>query len=89
MQVFIMEEALSCSCGVGSGLRISGLLLLFCFQVNELDSAVTRAAEQPQRFGLTPEEIASRRKWISTTRRQVCWVAKLTVSAVAYWQYLD
>lgn len=45
-------------------------------QVNELDSAVNRAAEQPQRFGLTPEEISSRRKWITATRRQVsslCW----------------
>ncbi|KAF6264347.1 Qc-SNARE, Tlg1/Syntaxin 6-family [Scenedesmus sp. NREL 46B-D3] len=41
------------------------------WQVNELDSAVNRAAEQPQRFGLTPEEIASRRKWISATRRQI------------------
>jgi syntaxin 6 len=40
-------------------------------QVNELDAAVNRAAEQPQRFGLTPEEISSRRKWISATRRQV------------------
>ena len=27
-------------------------------QVNELDSAVNRAAEQPQRFGLTPEELS-------------------------------
>ncbi|WIA35216.1 hypothetical protein OEZ86_003679 [Tetradesmus obliquus] len=41
------------------------------WQVNELDAAVNRAAEQPQRFGLTPEEIASRRKWISSTRRQI------------------
>lgn len=41
-------------------------------QVNELDSAVNRAAEQPQRFGLTLEEISSRRKWITSTRRQVC-----------------
>lgn len=43
-------------------------------QVNELDSAVNRAAEQPQRFGLTPEEISSRRKWITSTRRQVGWL---------------
>eukprot|EP00879_Flechtneria_rotunda_P014286 GHRR01014924.1.p2 GENE.GHRR01014924.1~~GHRR01014924.1.p2 ORF type:complete len:139 (+),score=37.62 GHRR01014924.1:1072-1488(+) len=41
------------------------------WQVNELENAVNRAAEQVQRFGLTPEEIASRRKWISSTRRQV------------------
>lgn len=41
------------------------------WQVNELDSAVNRAAEQPQRFGLTPEEISSRRKWITSTRRQI------------------
>jgi anti-sigma factor RsiW len=50
------------------------LLHGFCtafLQVNELDAAVNRAAEQPQRFGLTAEEIASRRKWISATRRQV------------------
>jgi hypothetical protein len=46
-------------------------LLAVPTQVNELDSAVNRAAEQPQRFGLTPEEISSRRKWITATRRQV------------------
>lgn len=40
-------------------------------QLNELDNAVDRASENPQRFNLTPEELASRRKWINNTRKQV------------------
>ena len=50
-------------------------LFSLALQLNELDNAVNRAAEQPQRFGLTPEEIASRRKWIGHTRKQVCSVS--------------
>lgn len=42
-----------------------------CLQLNELENAVNRAAEQPQRFNLTPEEITSRKKWVTTTRKQV------------------
>ncbi|GIL81703.1 hypothetical protein Vretimale_1343 [Volvox reticuliferus] len=41
------------------------------WQLNELDTAVDRASENPQRFNLTPEELSSRRRWISNTRRQV------------------
>ncbi|KAG2497799.1 hypothetical protein HYH03_004070 [Edaphochlamys debaryana] len=41
------------------------------WQLNELDGAVTRASENLQRFNLTPEELNSRRKWISNTRRQL------------------
>lgn len=52
-------------------------------QVNELDAAVNRAAEQPQRFGLTPEEISSRRKWITSTRRQVEGMVDSIKSATA------
>jgi len=40
-------------------------------QLKELDNAVNRAAENPQRFNLTVEEIGSRRKWITGTQRQV------------------
>eukprot|EP00878_Enallax_costatus_P008417 GHUV01008798.1.p1 GENE.GHUV01008798.1~~GHUV01008798.1.p1 ORF type:complete len:226 (+),score=54.80 GHUV01008798.1:292-969(+) len=53
------------------------------WQVNELDNAVNRAAEQAQRFGLTPEEIASRRKWISTTRRQITGMLDTIKTATA------
>ncbi|GFR49902.1 hypothetical protein Agub_g12008 [Astrephomene gubernaculifera] len=41
------------------------------WQLNELDTAVDRASENPQRFNLTPEELSSRRRWISNTRRQL------------------
>lgn len=41
------------------------------WQLKELEAALDRAAQQPQRFNLTVEEIASRRKWISSTRRQI------------------
>jgi hypothetical protein len=40
-------------------------------QLNELSSAVDVAAENPARFNLTADEVASRRKWIENTRRQV------------------
>lgn len=39
--------------------------------MKELEAAVDRAAEQPARFNLTPDEIASRRKWVASTRRQI------------------
>ncbi|KXZ49371.1 SYP6 protein [Gonium pectorale] len=39
--------------------------------LNELDTAVDRASENPQRFNLTPEELSSRRRWIGNTRRQL------------------
>jgi syntaxin 6 len=63
-----------CTCKACKGKlkHVKLYLLLFVMQLNELDNAVNRAAEQPQRFGLTPEEIASRRKWIGNTRKQVC-----------------
>ncbi|PNH00708.1 Syntaxin-61 [Tetrabaena socialis] len=35
------------------------------WQLNELDTAVDRASENPQRFNLTPEELSSRRRWIA------------------------
>ncbi|PNW82698.1 hypothetical protein CHLRE_06g290100v5 [Chlamydomonas reinhardtii] len=41
------------------------------WQLNELDTAVDRASENPQRFNLTPEELSSRRRWITNTRRQL------------------
>lgn len=41
------------------------------WQLTELDTAVDRASENPQRFNLTPEEISSRRRWVANTRRQV------------------
>jgi hypothetical protein len=40
-------------------------------QLKELEAALDRAAEQPQRFNLSPDEIASRRKWIQSARRQL------------------
>eukprot|EP00201_Polytomella_parva_P006085 CAMPEP_0175077422 /NCGR_PEP_ID=MMETSP0052_2-20121109/23386_1 /TAXON_ID=51329 ORGANISM="Polytomella parva, Strain SAG 63-3" /NCGR_SAMPLE_ID=MMETSP0052_2 /ASSEMBLY_ACC=CAM_ASM_000194 /LENGTH=202 /DNA_ID=CAMNT_0016346895 /DNA_START=113 /DNA_END=721 /DNA_ORIENTATION=+ len=44
---------------------------LLNYQLRQLDIAVDKASENPERFNLTPEELASRRVWISTTRRQV------------------
>lgn len=41
------------------------------WQLNELNSAVDVAAENPARFNLTIEECNSRRRWIENTRRQV------------------
>jgi hypothetical protein len=41
-----------------------------CLQLNELNSAVDVAAENPARFNLTSEELASRRRWIEGTQRQ-------------------
>ncbi|GBF87781.1 hypothetical protein Rsub_00492 [Raphidocelis subcapitata] len=40
------------------------------WQLKELEAALDRAAEQPARFNLSQDEIASRRKWIAATRRQ-------------------
>lgn len=44
---------------------------------------MNRAAENPQRFNLTTEEIASRRKWIATTRRQVEAMSETLKTATA------
>lgn len=52
-------------------------------QVKELEAAVDRAAEQPQRFNLTPDEIASRRKWIGTTKRQIDGMLETLKTATA------
>lgn len=42
-----------------------------CTQLNELESAVSVAAADPERFNLTSEELESRRRWIESIRRQV------------------
>lgn len=41
------------------------------WQLTELDTAVDKASVDPAKFNLTTEELASRRKWINNTRRQV------------------
>lgn len=40
-------------------------------QVDEMEKAVDVAEKNMARFGLTQQEISSRRKWVLQTRRQV------------------
>lgn len=40
-------------------------------QLKELDAAVDRAAANPQRFNVTSDEAAARRKWVAGSRRAV------------------
>lgn len=41
------------------------------FQVDEMDKAVEVAETNMARFGLSLQEVQSRRKWVSKTRQQV------------------
>jgi len=52
-------------------------------QVKELEAAVDRAAEQPQRFNLSTEEVASRRKWVTGTRRAIDGMLETLKTATA------
>uniref|UniRef100_A0A7S0WJC1 t-SNARE coiled-coil homology domain-containing protein n=1 Tax=Chlamydomonas leiostraca TaxID=1034604 RepID=A0A7S0WJC1_9CHLO len=56
---------------------------LIMWQLNELNSAVDVAAENPARFNLTSEELNSRRKWIDNTRRQVNGIKETLKTATA------
>ena len=46
------------------------------FQVDEMEKAVDVAEKNMNRFGLTTQEIRSRRQWVHDTRRTVsyCWL---------------
>ena len=47
------------------------LALPLATQVDEMEKAVDVAEKNMARFGLTQQEISSRRKWVLQTRRQV------------------
>lgn len=41
------------------------------WQLNELDGAIRKAAENPGRFNITSEELNSRKKWLQAALRQI------------------
>ncbi|KAI8471517.1 MAG: Qc-snare protein, Tlg1/Syntaxin 6-family [Monoraphidium minutum] len=53
------------------------------WQLKELEGAVDRAAEQPARFNLAPDEIAGRRKWVGSTRRVIEGMLETLATAAA------
>mmetsp|Transcript_5044 Transcript_5044/g.13694 ORF Transcript_5044/g.13694 Transcript_5044/m.13694 type:complete len:226 (+) Transcript_5044:233-910(+) len=53
------------------------------WQLNELESAVSLAAADPERFNLTTEELGSRRRWIESVRRQIDGIQERLKAALA------
>lgn len=53
------------------------------WQLNELENAVNRAQENPQRFNLSVDELNGRRKWITNTRRQIDGMTETLKTATA------
>lgn len=64
-----------------SALQSADVLQPHLLQVEEMSKAVDVAEKNTARFGLTQAEIASRRKWIMQTTREVCRLVTLLAAA--------